>query len=90
MAVIEAGCCGLPMILSDIPQHKELSVNKTIEGLEYFKLDDKQGLVEQIEKMMSNKKINCELIARHYETHFAAKEMAKKYIEQYCLLVKRE
>jgi len=52
-AVLEAGASGLPMILSDISQHREI-FEDSVPGIEYFKSGDVEDLKEKIEFCLEN------------------------------------
>lgn len=76
-AILEAECTGIPMILSDIPQHRE-AVGENAGLIDFFSSGDKKRIVELIN-----------IYRRNNETVFynvegiTAKSMAYKYMYQY-------
>ncbi|GHT97338.1 glycosyl transferase [Spirochaetia bacterium] len=79
LAVIEALSCGLPVILSDIPAHRD-----------FFTLNNKIGVLiadnfnEALKRIRSNN--YEEMSTQVYNTYFqylTAKKMAEEYIEHY-------
>ncbi len=81
--VLEALACGIPVILSDIPQHMEIIEESNNIGFA-FKKDDKEDL-----KNCFNKMENCNLKELAKESRkiaeeiFSAKSMSKKYQQKY-------
>jgi len=82
-SVLEAGRCGLNMILSDIPQHREVFENN-LDYITLFNVGDDAGLSEAMHKKIAqnNSSINFE-IAKFIEVNFANEVMSKKYQEIY-------
>ena len=73
MPVVEAMSFGLPVLLSDIPPHREVSMDKG----EYFKAEDVEGL--------SNKMLSMTFERRDYEEDvrklFSEENTAARYVE---------
>ena len=73
MPVVEAMSFGLPVLLSDIPPHREVSLNKG----EYFESEDAEGL--------SNKMLNMSFERRDYDEDmrkmFSEEKTAARYVE---------
>ncbi len=80
--VIEAIASGLPVILSDIPQHKEIVDNVKNSGILY-----KLGNVEELSKIISNEDFN-QYKGEIIDSPFTMKNMSKKYCEYYDLMMK--
>ena len=81
-AILEAECTGIPMILSDIPQHRE-AVGENASKIEFFRTEDKKRIVE----LMSLSRRNRKAIA-YYTEEITAKSMAYKYMYQYKKMLK--
>lgn len=81
-AVIEAMSCGLPVILSDIPSHKEI-----FEGVNYnlfFNPSNSHELKKIIEKVIYiDISFLSKLVNNIAHTKFSYKDMAKKYTNLY-------
>lgn len=73
-AILEAECTGIPMILSDIPQHVEVAGNN-IDKIKMFSLKERKNLGRVIEEVVNNKgyRISYDL------GEFTASSMAKHY-----------
>lgn len=83
MAVLEALAVGLPVLLSDIPQHMELFQLEDGIGQSYAS-DDARDLVLKIESMCRcNLKETGALSKNLVKDFFSAKEMSRKYQEKY-------
>lgn len=81
--VIEAISCGLPVILSDIPQHKEV-LNEVGSTEVLYKLGDIVDLQECIEKIrLNNKDYKIE------ESNLTMKNMSQRYVEYYKKILNR-
>lgn len=85
--LLEAMSCGLPVLLSDIPAHREIFG----EGEEdvFFKISDDHELAGKIEKMLaSNLKEMGRNLRNVVEREFSAESMTKKYQELYLKIIK--
>ena len=82
-SVLEAGSCGLNLILSDIPQHKEIFEENS--GLvQFFKVGDIGDLSLNISKLLKeNKKEINFAISQYIRDRFSDKAMSKYYQEIY-------
>ena len=81
--VLEALSCGLPCILSDIPQHKYILKNHKNIGL-FFKTKNIENLKENINKILD---IDYNLYSKNavnlIRDNFSAKSMSEKYSRIY-------
>lgn len=83
MSVIEAGCTGLPMLLSDISQHRELAAGAdNLAGINFFRLDH-AGELQQGFKELLGANVDNRLIAKHFADHFSARKMGERYEKIY-------
>jgi glycosyltransferase involved in cell wall biosynthesis len=82
-SVLEAGRCGVNLILSDIPQHREVFGNN-LEYISLFEVGNKEKLTEVIESeiIKFSNEINHDL-ANYIEKNFSNEVMSKKYQEIY-------
>lgn len=85
-SVLEAGSCGLNLILSDIPQHREIFEN-SFEFIDLFEVGDVKALTKLIRNAirMNNRDINYD-IAEYIKNNFSNKVMSKKYENMYFLI----
>ncbi len=80
--VLEAMAMGLPLLLSDIPQHLEVMNNLTC-GLTY-KLGDVEDLISAIKKIMCSNIVEMgETSHKTLMSHFTDVIMSNKYSEYY-------
>lgn len=88
--VLEAMAVGLPVILSDIEQHKEVyDVNTKIGSL--YRIGDKSDCKEKILKMDSQHRVKCGAEAyRCAHEHFSAERMSKEYQAEYVRIYKTQ
>lgn len=81
-AILEAECTGIPMILSDIPQHRE-ALGDDSEKVSFFPVGNKDEIVERIkvefERGKDRESYNTEMIT--------AQIMADKYMKEYSILL---
>lgn len=90
MSVIEAGCCGLPMVLSNIEQHKEIiNTGKDIRGVKFALLDNEQSFLDAIKEIVCIK-VDKKEIADYFQDTFSGVAMANKYENVYWNMGKEE
>lgn len=77
---LEAMACGLPVLLSDIPAHKEL-IEKSKGGLN-FSLTQKEEILQKLSKIIEEKK-NFEANSKSFAQNNDWKIVAKKVISIY-------
>ena len=82
-SVLEAGRCGVDIILSDIPQHREVFENN-LDFVSLFKLGDTEKLNESIGNRItgSSNQINYQL-ALYIKENFSNEVMSRNYEEIY-------
>lgn len=83
-AVLEAMACGLPLLLSDIPQHQEIIDKNPFVG-DLFSLNDSEDLLQKI-NVYSSKDIIKEKSKASVDTfnkNFTSKRMTDEYITLY-------
>lgn len=87
-SVLEAGRCGLNLILSDIPQHREVFENN-LNYISLFSVKDIEKLTEAIEKEINefSNEINQSL-ANYIEEYFGNEVMSKKYQDIYDYMIR--
>ncbi len=79
-AILEAECTGIPMVLSDIPQHRE-ALGENAENVQFFMIGDKEKLLSFIRSERINGPIAYDIES------ITAKSMAEKYMHQYLNLI---
>lgn len=78
-AVLEGGACGLSMILSDIPQHREIFHEETSE-IKYFPIQDVEQLTNRInELVMGRNFVDREKISTYIKENFDNRVTSKKF-----------
>lgn len=83
-SVIEAMLTGLPVILSDIPSHREVLRAIPEDAQFLFPLDDPEKLSKLLEQIYVNKsKYTHNEIANYTKDMFSASVMSKKYADMY-------
>ena len=87
--VLEAMAVGLPVILSNIEQHKEIyDANKAIGEL--YQIGDKNDCLNKLLSMDKSKIIYCGQQAyKCAHSQFSAKRMSKEYQEEYLNVYKK-
>ena len=80
-SVLEAGACGCRMVLSDIPQHKEI-FEEYQENVSYFEIEDVEELSKLIKENVRHTLVEeRELISKYINMNFSNKKMSQKYCE---------
>lgn len=88
-SVLEAGACGLPMILSDIPQHREI-YGDLYEGIRYFETKNEKSFLEIFEEWISKiDNYDRSLLRNHIVENFDGKVTSKKYQDFYCRIINK-
>lgn len=88
MAVIEGMACNLPMILSDIPQHRELSLTED-EDIYFFDPTDENSLLSIIKRYIKSWPQNNNYVNRRiFQNNFSGEHMYLAYKNQYKELLK--
>ena len=90
MAVIEGMACNLPMILSNIPQHKELFLSKD-EDIRFFDPTNENSLLNTIKKYIKGWPRNNNYVnEKIFERNFSSEHMYLAYKKQYEKLIKEK
>ncbi len=87
LSVMEAGMSGLGLLLSDIPQHKEIIDSCPNKGVFYFDELDVTCISNVMKKV---DKIDNIFIHNYFVKNFSSIRMAKEYIELYKNLIQEE
>ena len=82
-AILEAECTGIPMILSDIPQHRE-ALGENIGKINYFGVSD----IDKIKALMRLETSNRFNRVDYNTEKISAQTMAQKYMIEYMALKK--
>jgi glycosyltransferase involved in cell wall biosynthesis len=84
ISLLEAMACELPVIVSDIPAHKNL-VTDSVNGL-ICKSDDERDFMEKIKELLSNRELQHTLamaakshVLTYHDVNTAIKQYAKEY-----------
>ena len=89
--ILESMSVGMPMLLSDIPSHREVLQNIKNEHVGYI-IDNKNpdDIKEKIDGILSlDKKHVSEILQHLYEQKYTAEVMSKKYQEAYINLMRK-
>ncbi len=89
VSVLEAMACGCPVVLSDIPSHREI-----VDGVDFIPLippDDIDGFAKQIKRFRLMTSQEREVIGaqcrKHVEQRFSLKVMNRNYLQIYRQLI---
>lgn len=82
-AILEAECTGLPMFLSDIPQHKESLGGGGTKGVSFFNVGDKEALTILLKNSPRMNRQNYNI------NDISAKTMADNYMKQYTQITEK-
>lgn len=78
-SVLEAGACGIPMLLSDIAEHKEI-FGEEFSGIKYFSVNDEEDLFMKMKHwIMDLNNVDKDAIGEHILRNFNSKSMSRKY-----------
>ena len=87
-SVLEAGRSGLNLILSDIPQHKEV-FEKQLHFTSLFNVGDVETLTNLLDyQIKTNKSVMNIELANYIEENFSHEVMSSKYQELYKNMIK--
>ena len=89
MAVIEAGCFGKKLVLSDIETHKELSMHKHSLGMYFFELNNGNDFINKMDEAL-NSKVNSNDIKNYFINNYNENIMGKKYYEIYLEMLRKK
>lgn len=82
-SVLEAGACGIPMILSNISQHREIFETK-MDGIAFFEVGDISKLSELIINFGENcRQYSSQYISEYIKGKFDSKIMSRNYQDFY-------
>lgn len=84
-SVLEAGCTGLKLILSNISQHKEIGNNDLY--FQFFELKDDEKLVNAINKSKKTSINEKKEIFEYFKNNFSNVKTSKEYSELYKRMV---
>lgn len=82
LSVLEAGCCGLRMALSDIPQHREMVEKDGMKGIHFFDFTEEDALKATCATALKEEE-NLVQISEYFRRRFSAQRMRKEYLEKY-------
>lgn len=79
LSVIEAGMKGLPLVLSDIPAHKELQ-NGKCEEIFFFNINENilSSIIKKVDVSVDKEKNK-----NYFKKYFSARRMAEEYLDIY-------
>lgn len=86
-SVIEAASMNLPLLLSDIPEHREIKGNDNKSIIEFFDHNDLNSLSNEITNLI-NKDVENIDNRNHIIHNFSMKEMSNKYAKLYVSNIK--
>lgn len=82
LSVLEAGCCGLKMVLSDIPQHREMVEKDGMKGIHFFDYTKEEALRAICAEVLKEEE-NLLQISEYFRKKFSAQRMRREYVEKY-------
>lgn len=83
-SVLEAGCTGLKMILSNIPEHKEIQEELNVSNIIFFNYNDLSKLIEILNTCIyKTKNSEKEYISNTFSNTFSSAKMSNKYSRLY-------
>ena len=88
MSVLEAGSYGLKMVLSDIPQHREI-IHGECQGISFFEVEENEDLADKLRECFNMFYEQRMEIRDYFYTYFSSDKMAEKYCELYEFYLKR-
>ena len=89
MAVIEAGCFGKKLVLSDIQAHKELSNNSNCCGMYFFETDNEKEFIRKLNESL-NSSVNSNDIRNYFVNNYNENVMGEKYYNIYLEMQRRK
>lgn len=88
-SVLEASACGLEVVLSDIPQHKEIFENQK-ELAHFFELNNSSQFKSKINQMINKSKEQRTNPSEFILKNFSAESNSKKYSEFYEFVINKK
>jgi len=86
MSVIEAGMNGLPIVLSNIPEHMEIAMYEGEKDILFFE-QGTSDILDVVRQGLKSNKFDSYTTAGYFERNFSAQVMANGYYDIYCGMV---